>query len=97
MTKNDIHIGMIGVGMMGHGIALNVIGKGAYPLTFLDHPGNQPVDDLLATGARRADSAADIARACDIVILCVTGTPQVEEVIFRPGGLPPSMKGMVFA
>jgi 3-hydroxyisobutyrate dehydrogenase len=78
---------MIGVGVMGHGIAINLVRKGGYPLTFLDHPGNQPVDDLLAAGAGRSDSAAGIARESGVVILCVTGTPQVEDVIFRPDGV----------
>lgn len=87
MTAGKPKIGMIGVGLMGHGIAMNVIGKGGYPLVLLDHPGNQPVDDLLAAGATKAGSAADIARQADIVILCVTGTPQVEDVLFKPDGV----------
>ncbi|MDQ2141295.1 NAD(P)-dependent oxidoreductase [Alcaligenaceae bacterium A4P071] len=79
-------VGIIGVGMMGHGIATNIV-KGGYALTLLDHPGNQPVDDLVAAGATRSDSAAAIARDTDVVILCVTGTPQVEDVLFRAGGV----------
>ncbi len=80
-------VGMIGVGLMGHGIAINVIRKGGYPLVLLDHPGNQPVDDLVAVGAATSASAADIARQADILILCVTGTPQVEDVLFKPDGV----------
>ena len=38
-------VGMVGVGLMGHGIARNLAAKG-WPLLFLDHPGNQPVTDL---------------------------------------------------
>jgi len=79
-------VGIIGVGMMGHGIATNIV-KGGYALTLLDHPGNQPVDDLVAAGATRSDSAAAIARDTDVVILCVTGTPQVEDVLFRADGV----------
>ena len=48
MKKN---VGMIGIGMMGHGIASNVIKKG-WPLAVLEHPGNQPLDALKAAGAR---------------------------------------------
>jgi len=36
-------IGMIGIGMMGHGIASNLL-KHGQSLTVLDHPGNQPLD-----------------------------------------------------
>lgn len=86
MTAGRQTIGMIGVGLMGHGIALNIARQG-YPLVLLDHPGNQPVDDLLAHGAQQSASAADIARRADVVILCVTGTPQVEDVLFRDDGV----------
>ena len=43
-------IGLIGVGMMGHGIASNIV-KHGYPLAVLEHPGNQPLDALIAAGA----------------------------------------------
>ena len=36
-------IGIIGIGLMGNGIARNVA-KHGYPLTVLEHPGNQPLD-----------------------------------------------------
>jgi 3-hydroxyisobutyrate dehydrogenase len=87
MNAGKLKIGMIGVGLMGHGIAIIVVKKGGYPLVLLDHPGNQPVDDLLAAGATMSSSGADIARQADVVILCVTGTPQVEDVLFRPDGV----------
>jgi len=85
-ATNKPRIGMIGVGLMGHGIAANVL-KSGYPLVLLRHPGNQPVDDLLAAGATQQDSAAEVARQADIIILCVTGTPQVEDVLFRQDGV----------
>ncbi|TAM85336.1 MAG: NAD(P)-dependent oxidoreductase, partial [Candidimonas sp.] len=66
-------VGMIGVGLMGHGIASNIL-KHGYTLTLLRHPGNQPVDDLLDQGAAQTDSMAKIAQAADVIVLCVTGT-----------------------
>ncbi|MGX7709254.1 NAD(P)-dependent oxidoreductase [Methylobacterium sp. Gmos1] len=89
MSKQTI--GIVGVGLMGHGIALNVARKG-WPLGYLDHPGNQPTDDLDALGATRHADRASLARASEVVILCVTGTPQVEDVLLgrdgqREGGL----------
>ncbi len=83
---NETRIGLIGVGLMGHGIAASLLRNG-YGLTLLEHPGNQPVDDLLAAGAITIGSAAALARAVDVVILCVTGTPQVEDVLFSKEGL----------
>ena len=46
-----MRICMIGVGLMGHGIAKNILRAGPYHLSFLHHDGNQPIDDLLAAGA----------------------------------------------
>ncbi|MEO6959032.1 MAG: NAD(P)-dependent oxidoreductase [Burkholderiaceae bacterium] len=86
MTSLNTKIGLIGVGLMGHGIARNII-KHGYPMVLLDHPGNQPVDDLLSAGAVTVDTSAAVARDADVVILCLTGTPQVEDVLHRKDGL----------
>jgi 3-hydroxyisobutyrate dehydrogenase-like beta-hydroxyacid dehydrogenase len=79
-------IGFIGIGMMGHGMAKNLLAKG-FPLTFKVNRNRSNIEDLLAAGAKEAKTSADCARASDIVFLCVTGSPQVEEVIFGPGGI----------
>lgn len=79
-------IGMVGIGLMGHGIASN-IAKHGYPLTVLEHPGNQPLDALKAAGVASEASTAALAAASDIVLLCVTGTPQVEAVLLGEGGV----------
>lgn len=83
MKKN---IGMIGIGMMGHGIASNIARHG-YPLAVLEHPGNQPLDALKAAGARSFARAAELAAQSDIVILVLTGSPQVEAVLTGEGGV----------
>ena len=79
-------VGLIGVGRMGHGIAANLL-KHGWPLVFLDHPGNQPTDDLVSAGARSVRQVAGIAAQCDTIILVVTGAPQVEAVLAAKGGL----------
>ena len=79
-------IGMVGVGLMGMGIASNVQ-KAGYPLGVLEHPGNQPLDTLLEGGAKIYRSARELAQNADIVILCVTGSPQVEDVLLKEGGV----------
>ena len=87
-------IGMIGVGLMGHGIATNVA-KHGYPLTLLEHPGNQPLDALREAGATSTPDAAALAGAVDVLILCVTGSPQVEDVLFNHGVLAALKPGTV--
>ncbi|MFZ4289008.1 NAD(P)-dependent oxidoreductase [Variovorax sp. HJSM1_2] len=83
MKKN---IGMVGIGMMGHGIASNIL-KHGYPLTVLEHAGNQPLETLKAAGLRTSTRAADVAAQSDIVILVLTGSPQVEAVLTGEGGV----------
>lgn len=84
--SEDRKVGFIGVGMMGHGLAMSVQRAG-YPVNFLMHPGNQPVDDLVAGGAQGLESASDVARASDVVFIVVTGSPEVESAVFAPGGI----------
>ena len=79
-------IGFIGVGLMGHGIAKNLVNKG-FPLTVRAHRNRGPVDDLVAKGAKEAKTTAELTRASDIVFLCVTGAPQVEENVFGADGI----------
>lgn len=79
-------VGMIGVGLMGHGIAYNLVTKG-FTLGLLAHPGNQPVDGLVAGGAVVRSTAAAVAADAEVVILCVTGAPEVEAVITGAGGV----------
>ncbi|WEX11219.1 NAD(P)-dependent oxidoreductase [Chelativorans sp. AA-79] len=79
-------IGFIGVGLMGHGMARNIVEKG-WPLTVLAHRNRAPVEDLKSRGAAEAGSPRTLAEESDIVILCVTGSPQVEAVVSGPDGL----------
>ena len=79
-------IGIAGIGMMGHGIASNVV-KHGHGLTVLEHPGNQPLDALKAAGAVGVQTGRDLASRSDVVILVVTGSPQVEAVLTGAGGV----------
>ena len=87
-----MNVGIIGVGLMGHGIARNVLSRGGHALSFLDHPGNQPVDEIVGLGAKPCASPADVAAASDVVILCVTGSPQVEAVLTGENGVVSALK-----
>ncbi|MGB2021189.1 MAG: NAD(P)-binding domain-containing protein, partial [Candidatus Puniceispirillaceae bacterium] len=45
---------MIGIGLMGHGIANNILKNSLYDLTFLTHAGNQSTQQLQENGAKPA-------------------------------------------
>jgi 3-hydroxyisobutyrate dehydrogenase-like beta-hydroxyacid dehydrogenase len=79
-------IGFIGVGLMGHGIAKNIINKG-YELKVIAHRSREAVDDLVRRGASELANAGELARACDIIHICVTGSPQVEANMRGPDGI----------
>jgi 3-hydroxyisobutyrate dehydrogenase-like beta-hydroxyacid dehydrogenase len=80
-------IGFVGIGLMGHGMAKNIASKG-FALTFLKRRSAPDAGaDLVALGAREVSSPADVAASSDIVILCVTGSPEVESICFGNGGI----------
>jgi 3-hydroxyisobutyrate dehydrogenase len=79
-------IGLIGVGLMGHAIAKNLL-KHGFSLTLLHHSGNQPTEDLVAGGARVVGSPAEVGAVTDVVVLVVTGAPEVEAVLIGDQGL----------
>jgi 3-hydroxyisobutyrate dehydrogenase-like beta-hydroxyacid dehydrogenase len=85
-TAAKPRIGFIGIGLMGHGMAKNIVTKG-FPLTVCVHRNRKPVEDLLAAGAKEAATPAELAKSSDVVFLCVTGTPQVEAVVHGADGL----------
>jgi 3-hydroxyisobutyrate dehydrogenase-like beta-hydroxyacid dehydrogenase len=76
MQIDKPRIGFIGLGLMGHGMAKNLVAKG-FPLTVRVHRNRKAAEDVLAAGAKEAKTNADLANASDVVILCVTGSPQV--------------------
>jgi 3-hydroxyisobutyrate dehydrogenase-like beta-hydroxyacid dehydrogenase len=83
---SNLKIGYIGVGLMGHGAARNILEKG-YPLTVMAHRNRAPVEDLVTRGAREAKNAAEIARASDILFLCLPSSVEVEATVYGPNGV----------
>jgi len=79
-------VGFIGLGLMGHGMAKNLLKKG-HALTVLGHRKRAPIDDLVKRGAKEAKNAEELAKASDIVFLCVTGSTEVEALVRGAHGL----------
>jgi 3-hydroxyisobutyrate dehydrogenase-like beta-hydroxyacid dehydrogenase len=73
-------IGFVGLGLMGHGMARNILEKG-YPLTIIGHRNRAPIEDLVGRGAVEVKSLREIGERSSIVFLCVTGSPEVEAVV----------------
>lgn len=86
-------VGFIGLGLMGSGMAANILRKG-FPLTVMAHRNRAPVETLLAAGASEAASPKAMAATCDVVVLCVTGSPQVEAIVQGPEGLAAAGKAL---
>lgn len=75
--KNTV-VGMVGVGDMGFAIASSIVRT--FPLVVFDlRP--EPIEKLVAMGARRADSIKAVAEACDILITVVVNDVQVKDVV----------------
>lgn len=91
MSENKPTVGFVGVGLMGHGMAKNLVSKG-WPLVVLGHRKREPVEHLKSLGAREAATPRELAAQCEIVHLCVTGSPQVEATMRGENGLLASAK-----
>jgi hypothetical protein len=84
MAKSTV--GFIGVGLMGHGMAKNILEKGN-DLIVMAHRNRAPVDDLLSRGASEAKTPKEMAAAAETIVLCVSGSPQVEETVRGADGI----------
>src|SRR5262249_3770625 len=83
--ERSMQIGFIGLGIMGKPMALNLI-KSGHSLTVY----NRTVEKcrpLIEAGASAATSARGAAEGSEIVITIVSDTPDVESVLFGPGGV----------
>lgn len=79
-----MQVGYIGLGAMGGALARHLIGK--YPLSVLDiNPTVVAAFEKL--GASAVPNAAEMARRCDVVLMCLPRSSDVHRVIFGPGGL----------
>jgi len=78
-------LGFIGIGLMGKPMSLRLLAAG-YALTVWNRSRDK-LAPLTAKGAHAADSPAAVARAADVVMLCVTDQHAAEEVLFGAEGV----------
>ncbi len=78
-------IGFVGLGTMGAAMAGHLARSG-HPLTVWNRsPGR--VAELVAAGAVEAPDPARLAAASDVIVVCVSDTPDVEAVLFGSDGV----------
>ena len=80
------NLGFVGLGMMGHGIAANLL-KNGYALKALVHRNRKPLENLLGLGATEASSLAELVSKSDIIFFCVTGAKEVEQLVYSSDGV----------
>jgi 3-hydroxyisobutyrate dehydrogenase len=78
-------IGFVGLGTMGGGMARCLLTKG-HALTVWNRSAERTAS-LVAAGATAAGSAADLAARSDLIMVCVSDTPDVEQVAQGPEGI----------
>lgn len=77
--------GFVGLGIMGQGMAANLL-KAGFPLTIWNRTAAK-MDGLVEQGAKAAANPGEVAASSDIVIICVSDTPDVEAVILGDDGI----------
>ncbi len=87
-------IGFVGLGTMGSAMAAN-LARAGFPLTVWNRtPGR--ASTLIELGATAAPTPAAVAKTSDIVVTCVSDTPDVENVLFgRHGVAEGAVKGLL--
>ncbi len=85
------YLGLIGAGLMGHGLAVNLLRAG-YPLAVLERSGKTLATDLAGMGATGIAVPAKLAGQSDVVMLCLPGSPEVEAVMNGADGVLAGLK-----
>ncbi len=78
-------IGFVGLGIMGQGMALNLI-KAGFSITVWNRTASK-ADPIVAQGGQLAQNPAEVAANSDIVVVCVSDTPDVEHVVLGENGI----------
>ena len=78
-------VGYVGLGIMGRGMAHNLL-KAGFALSVWNRTASR-MDPLVEAGAEAGESPADVAAKSDIVVICVSDTPDVEAVVLGENGI----------
>ena len=78
-------VGFIGLGHMGLPMAANLL-TGGYDVVVYNRTASK-ADDLVASGAERAASPAELAAACEVTMACLLTPDVCEEIFLGDGGV----------
>ena len=90
MNSPAKQIGLIGLGLMGRPMGMNLI-KAGYPLTVWNRTSSR-AEELVAAGAKLAKSPQEVATCCDFLLTIVSDPPALEEVLWGECGAMQSPK-----
>lgn len=85
MTATLPALAFAGIGLMGLPMTRRLLAVG-YSLTLWNRTPDK-CTPLLAQGAQRVQSPAELCREANVVMLCLANTEVVREVVFGPGGI----------
>ncbi len=85
MSGQKPRLGFIGLGIMGGPMTVNLLKEG-YQVTVYNRTASK-AQKLVEKGAAKAESPAEVARVSDVVIVMVSDSPDVEEVILGTRGV----------
>jgi len=80
-----LKVGYIGLGLMGKSIARNIL-KAGFPLV-VHNRSRASMDELVAAGAKGANSPKEVAEQVDVVFTNLPDTPDVEKVVLGENGI----------
>jgi 3-hydroxyisobutyrate dehydrogenase len=78
-------VGFIGLGVMGQGMVRNLL-KADFEVSVWNRTAKR-IEPLIEAGAKGTKSPQDLASQCDVVITCVSDTPDVKEVVLGERGV----------
>lgn len=85
MSEGREKLGYIGIGLMGRPMVMRLLEAGFQVTVWGRSPAK--LQDVIAAGAVLVDSPAEVARASDIIVLCVADTAAVQSVVHGENGL----------
>ena len=78
-------VGFVGLGIMGRGMVDNLM-KAGFDVTVWNRTASR-MEPFVEKGATAADSPKQVGELCDVIITCVSDTPDVEAVILGDDGI----------